>query len=84
MCGTSGGKSAERGHSTTVARSAAVRDAVRRRLAELGTAEGSQLDARRQRMLEIVRDFQADLTEERRRRIQQADDFLYDDLGLPR
>lgn len=80
MCGTSGGKSAERGHSTTVARS----DAVQRRLAGLGTAEGSQLDARRQRMLEIVRDFQADLTEERRRRIQQADDFLYDDLGLPR
>ena len=71
---------------TGATQTAAVRDAVQRRLAELGSegAEGSDLAARRQRLQEIAQAFQDDLTDEDRRRMKHADDWLYDDLGLPR
>ena len=71
---------------TGATQTAAVRDAVQRRLAELGSdgVEGSDLAARRQRLQEIAQAFQDDLTDEDRRRMKHADDWLYDDLGLPR
>lgn len=71
---------------TESTQTAAVRDAVERRLAEIGSGrdEAFELEERRRRMLDIVRDFQAELTEEDRHRMQRADDWLYDERGLPR
>lgn len=71
---------------TGATQTAAVRDAVQRRLTELGSdgVEGAEVSVRRQRLQEIVQAFQDDLTDDDRRRMASADDWLYDDSGLPR
>ena len=71
---------------TGATQTAAVRDAVQRRLAELGAdgVDGSEVVARRQRLQEIVAAFQDDLTDDDRRRMVSGDVWLYDDSGLPR
>ncbi|MFT4163737.1 MAG: type II toxin-antitoxin system VapB family antitoxin [Microlunatus sp.] len=71
---------------TGLSQTAAVREAVRHRLEEIGSSQGGAagVESRRARALELVRDFQADLTEEERLRIRDSAKWLYDDLGLPR
>lgn len=71
---------------TGLSQTAAVEDAVRRRLAEL-TSDAVSVGAVRQRRLDearlIARDFQADLTPEDAERIGTAESWLYDEDGLP-
>lgn len=71
---------------TGLSQTAAVREAVRHRLEEIDSGQGGaeRAESRRARAQELVRDFQADLTEEDRRRIRESAEWLYDDLGLPR
>lgn len=71
---------------TGLTQTAAVEDAVRRRLAEVAQERG--LTPRQRERLDqagqISRDFRQDLTAEDRERIRTADDWLYDEQGLPR
>jgi len=71
---------------TGASQTAAVREAVERRLAELGD-DGPQSTAREQRrrqLLQVVRDFQGDLTDAERERMRRSDEWLYDKTGIPR
>lgn len=65
---------------TGMSQTAAVDDAVRHRLAELEGAAGR----RAARMDVVIRAIQLDLTPAEREGLRRADDFLYDDDGLPR
>jgi antitoxin VapB len=70
---------------TGTSQTAAVREAVAARLEELDRAAASgRADSKRQRVEQIVAQFQADLTSEERSRMQRSEDWLYDDAGLPR
>ena len=71
---------------TGLSQTAAVEDAVRRRLAELSNDTASADTARQRRLDEaraIARAFQTDLTTEDAERIRTADAWLYDGDGLP-
>ncbi|QDO89555.1 antitoxin [Ornithinimicrobium ciconiae] len=73
----------ELAEATGLTQTAAVEDAVRRRLSEvrnergLSPAQLKRLDHSRQ----LAADFRRDLTDEDRERIRTADDWLYDDRG---
>lgn len=67
---------------TGQSQTSAVEDAVRRRIEELSRAE-DEVEARIKRMEQISAEFSADLTEQDRAALWSADDFLYDELGLP-
>jgi antitoxin VapB len=70
---------------TGATQTAAVREAVERRLAELEEGETESGAAERHReLLQVVRNFQADLTDPDRERMRRSDEWLYDDEGLPR
>lgn len=70
---------------TGTSQTAAVREAVRARLAELGGTDADpELANRRDRARAVVADFRQALTPQDRERILRADDWLYDDDGLPR
>jgi antitoxin VapB len=70
---------------TGSSQTAAVRDAVRRRLDELSRLDDETTqDQRRADVLRLVAEFQQSLTEEERRRMRNADEGLYDERGLPR
>lgn len=76
----------ELSEATGMSQTAAVEDAVRRRLAEVLQEHGltaAQRD-RLERVRKISRDFRRDLTGEDRERIRTAEDWLYDEKGLPR
>lgn len=78
----------ELAEATGSTQTAAVEDAVRRRLAELArdreSGAGSGRQDRLARAQQIIRDFQQDLTDRERARIRSADAELYDERGLPR
>ncbi|ETW24888.1 type II toxin-antitoxin system VapB family antitoxin [Mycobacterium gastri] len=63
---------------------AAVEDAVTRRLAELDREETVRADARHAAAEEVLRDLGNILTDEDRQLIRRNEVELYDDDGLPR
>ncbi|MCK0114047.1 type II toxin-antitoxin system VapB family antitoxin [Ornithinimicrobium sp. F0845] len=72
---------------TGQSQTAAVEDAVRRRLAELRAADGLTTPEERQRherARRIAHAFRQDMSEQDRERLRTADDWLYDEQGLPR
>ncbi|WP_109471889.1 type II toxin-antitoxin system VapB family antitoxin [Ornithinimicrobium cavernae] len=71
---------------TGQSQTAAVEDAVRRRLQELRSAGGGSpgQQQRRGQASQIAAAFRADLSDEDLRHIRSADAWLYDDQGLPR
>lgn len=72
---------------TGLSQTAAVEDAVRRRLAEVAGDSGSgdrAANDRLERARAIVTEFARTLTAEDLQRIRAADDRLYDEQGLPR
>lgn len=73
---------------TGESQTAAIEDAVVRRLDELGRshrdAEAAEAQARRVAAGDLLRDFHGLLTEEDKRAIGHREDDLYDDNGLPR
>jgi antitoxin VapB len=71
---------------TGSSQTAAVREAVEHRLAELSpdSDEERSTEWRRAAVQRLVREFQDALTDEDRKRIRSADRWLYDDNGLPR
>lgn len=71
---------------TGTSQTAAVRDAVERRLADLGSGDLGEAgrEERRRAIEQIVAEFHADLSDEDRRRMLSADEWLYDEHGLPR
>lgn len=71
---------------TGQSQTAAVEDAVRRRLDELRAEDGPTAEERQrhERARRIVLAFRQDLTEQDRERLRTADDWLYDEQGLPR
>lgn len=72
---------------TGMSQTAAVEDAVRRRLAEVaGESAAGEAEAQRrlERLQRIARAYAADLTDDDRDRIRSADAWLYDESGLPR
>ena len=68
---------------TGLSQTAAVEDAVRRRLEELANASSQTRLGRLERARAIAAAYRADLTAEDAQRIQTADDWLYDEDGLP-
>lgn len=68
---------------TGQSQTSAVEDAVQRRIDELSQSE-DEVEARIRRMEEISEAFSAGLTPEDRQALLSADEYLYDDLGLPR
>jgi antitoxin VapB len=71
---------------TGASQTAAVREAVQRRLEELDGDYGDDATVERMRaaVREIVGDFRTALTDEALARIRQSDDWLYDAVGMPR
>ncbi len=69
---------------TGSSQTAAVEDAVARRLAELDRDETVRADARREAADEVLRELHRSLTDEDKRAIRRNDAELYDDDGLPR
>ena len=72
---------------TGLSQTAAVEDAVRRRLAEVAADPDEHNITRRSRLEHaraIAASYSADLSAEDRARIARADDELYDEHGLPR
>ncbi|HLS72976.1 MAG TPA: type II toxin-antitoxin system VapB family antitoxin [Actinomycetaceae bacterium] len=68
---------------TGQSQTSAVEDAVRRRIEELSRSE-DEVEARIKRIEQIAAEFSADLTDEDRAALLSADDYLYDELGLPK
>jgi antitoxin VapB len=70
---------------TGTSQTAAVRDAVKRRLAELGNdgTDEAVREKRRRAVERIVAEFQRDMSDADRRRMLSADEWLYDEHGLP-
>jgi antitoxin VapB len=69
---------------TGTSQTAAVEDAVARRLAELDRVESTHAEARRAAAERILRELGNLLTDEDKRSIRQNEAELYDDAGLPR
>ncbi|UZN03935.1 type II toxin-antitoxin system VapB family antitoxin [Cellulomonas sp. S1-8] len=70
---------------TGQSQTAAVEDAVARRLAEVESlAPVGRVDTRWADVQRLLVDYRADLSPQDRARIADADSALYDDLGLPR
>lgn len=69
---------------TGSSQTAAVEDAVARRLSELDCDESVRADARRAAAEELRRDLDKLLTDEDKAAIRRNDAELYDDTGLPR
>lgn len=78
----------ELAEATGMTQTAAVEDAVRRRLAELAEAEADGLAPDRVERLARARAIAArfcqELTDEDKARIRHAEVDLYDEIGLPR
>ena len=68
---------------TGQSQTSAVEDAVRRRIEELSRSE-DEVEARIKRIEQIAAEFSAYLTDEDRAALLSADDYLYDELGLPK
>ena len=68
---------------TGQSQTSAVEDAVRRRIEELSRSE-DEVEARIKRIEQIAAEFSADLTEEDRAALWSADDYFYDEDGLPK
>jgi antitoxin VapB len=70
---------------TGVSQTSAVEDAVRRRLDELNRPDEAAR-ARRdvERVMQLVREFNEGLSDEDREHMRNADDWLYDEFGLPK
>jgi len=68
---------------TGQSQTSAVEDAVRRRIEELSRSD-DEVEARIKRIEQIAAEFSADLTDEDRAALLSADDYLYDELGLPK
>lgn len=68
---------------TGLSQTAAVEDAVRRRLDELGHVSDEARGVRLEKARAIALAFRADLTPEDAQRIKTADAWLYDEDGLP-
>ena len=69
---------------TGSSQTAAVEDAVARRLAELDRDETARADARRAAAEEVLRELHRLLTDEDKRAIRRNEADLYDENGLPR
>lgn len=69
---------------TGSSQTAAVEDAVSRRIAELDRGESARTEARRAAAAEVLGELDRLLTDEDRRMIRQDAAELYDDDGLPR
>ena len=69
---------------TGSSQTAAVEDAVARRLAELDRDETTRADARRAAAEEVLRELHRLLTDEDKRAIRRNEADLYDQDGLPR
>ncbi|MEE6282792.1 type II toxin-antitoxin system VapB family antitoxin [Georgenia sunbinii] len=68
---------------TGQSQTSAVEDAVQRRIEELSRSE-DEVEAKVERALRIAEEFSADLTPQDREALLSADDYLYDELGLPK
>ncbi|MDO5534530.1 MAG: type II toxin-antitoxin system VapB family antitoxin [Propionibacteriaceae bacterium] len=68
---------------TGVSQTAAVEDAVRRRLAEVRQGSDEARGVRLEKARAIAQAFRADLNAEDAERIRTADQWLYDEDGLP-
>jgi len=69
---------------TGTSQTAAVEDAVARRLSGLDREESARADARRAAAEEVLHELDKVLTDEDKRIIAQNESGLYDDYGLPR
>jgi len=77
---------------TGMSQTSAVEDAVRRRLEELRSSAGvrpgkfspEERERRRKAVERIVEQFMAETTQEQRDAMRNADDWLYDEMGLPK
>jgi hypothetical protein len=69
---------------TGTSQTAAVEDAVARRLAEIDHDDGARIEARRAAAGEVLRELGRLLTDEDKRAIRHNAADLYDDSGLPR
>jgi antitoxin VapB len=69
---------------TNTNQTAAVEDAVARRLSELDGEETAQAEARRAAAEKTLRQLDKLLSDDDKRAIRQAEADLYDDRGLPR
>lgn len=69
---------------TGTSQTAAVEDAVARRLAEIDRDQGARVEARRAAAEEVLRDLGNALTHEDKSAIRRNEAGLYDDSGLPR
>ena len=69
---------------TGSSQTAAVEDAVARRLAELDRDETARADARRAAAEQVLRELHRLLTDEDKRAIRRNEADLYDQDGLPR
>ena len=63
---------------------AAVDEAVTRRLAELDRDDDTRVEEKRTAAAEVLRQFHRLLTDSDKRAIRRTQDDLYDDSGLPR
>ena len=68
---------------TGASQTAAIEDAVARRLAELGTDGSAHADAKRQAAEQILVEIRRHLTDADKEAIRRADRDLYDEHGLP-
>jgi antitoxin VapB len=69
---------------TGSSQTAAVEDAVARRLAELERGDDAGAENRRAAAEQVLGDLTRTLTEDDRSAIARAESDLYDDVGLPR
>lgn len=69
---------------TGTSQTAAVREAVRLRLEQLGSGVDPVRERRRARAVRLVEEFRDALTDQDRERLRGAQDDLYDERGLPR
>lgn len=70
---------------TGMSQTGAVEDAVRRRLGELDRPdEAARVQRDVEKVMELVRKINEDLTDEDREHMRNADDWLYDEFGLPK
>lgn len=69
---------------TGSSQTAAVEDAVARRLAELDRDESERIALKRAAAGDVLREFARLLTDADKRAIRQNEKELYDDRGLPR
>jgi antitoxin VapB len=69
---------------TGSSQTAAVEDAVARRLAELERGDDASAESRRAAAEQVLGELAKTLTEDDRSAIARAESDLYDDVGLPR